>query len=953
MTSALRLCPKCGTQIPADTRQGVCPVCLLERGLGLLEAESVAEVGSSAESASKLGSAKADNLGRGDNVRAADRKKTTRLTGILGDFGDYELLEEIGRGGQGVVYRAHQKSLNRTVALKVIGLGPWTTEAHLKRFQREAEAAASLENPGIVPVYEVGERDGSCYFSMKFVEGGQLDEAVKRTPMSIRRAVELIAKLARTVHYAHEHGILHRDIKPGNILLDAEGEPLLTDFGLAGLMEAESTITRTLDVMGTPSYMAPEQAAGEHTKLSKATDIYGLGAVLYQLLTDHPPFAGGTTYETIRLLLNTEPRQPRLWNRKIDRELSTICLKCLEKDPKRRYSSALALAEDLEHWLKHEPIQAKPSGFFTRSRKWARRNPAIAALVASLVALGAIMGWNVWQSELIGGPPAKSVAVLPFSNLSKEEENAYFADGVQDEILTRLASLADLKVISRTSVIQYKSGAARDLRKIGHQLGVARVVEGSVQQAGNRVRVNVQLIDVSNNRGLWGQTYDRELADVFAIQSEVATSIARQLQARLSPREKTAIEQAPTNDVTAFELYARADLLRSRDTKSNLLEAADLLNQAVARDPSFFKAYCLLAWTHDLLYFLSHDHTPARLALAEAAIEAAFRLRPDAGEAHLARAENLYRCYLNYDAALAELEVAAKTLPNNARVFELKGFIERRQGKQEEALHSLERAMDLDPLNSYRLQQIALNYRLLHRFAEQKSVLDRALAIDPNNVDIKLERAAVEFYWKADTHPLHQMVDSIRATNPAATRDIAEYWLFCALAERDAAAAKNAVIAAGENPPLTDETVDFSRPFMEGVIARMTKDDAEARAAFTAARAEQQQILQAPESYGPALCVLGLIDAGLGRKEEALQEGRRAVELIPTKKDAIQGIGMVEHFAMIAAWVDDKDLACEQLAIAIRPPSTLTYGDLKLLPFWDPLRGDPRFEKIVASLAPK
>ena len=953
MTSALRLCPKCGTQIPADTRQGVCPVCLLERGLGLLEAESVAEVGSSAESASKLGSAKADNLGRGDNVRAADRKKTTRLTGILGDFGDYELLEEIGRGGQGVVYRAHQKSLNRTVALKVIGLGPWTTEAHLKRFQREAEAAASLENPGIVPVYEVGERDGSCYFSMKFVEGGQLDEAVKRTPMSIRRAVELIAKLARTVHYAHEHGILHRDIKPGNILLDAEGEPLLTDFGLAGLMEAESTITRTLDVMGTPSYMAPEQAAGEHTKLSKATDIYGLGAVLYQLLTDHPPFAGGTTYETIRLLLNTEPRQPRLWNRKIDRELSTICLKCLEKDPKRRYSSALALAEDLEHWLKHEPIQAKPSGFFTRSRKWARRNPAIAALVASLVALGAIMGWNVWQSELIGGPPAKSVAVLPFSNLSKEEENAYFADGVQDEILTRLASLADLKVISRTSVIQYKSGAARDLRKIGHQLGVARVVEGSVQRAGNQVRVNVQLIDVSNNRGLWGQTYDRELADVFAIQSEVATSIARQLQARLSPREKTAIEQAPTNDVTAFELYARADLLRSRDTKSNLLEAADLLNQAVARDPSFFKAYCLLAWTHDLLYFLSHDHTPARLALAEAAIEAAFRLRPDAGEAHLARAENLYRGYLNYDAALAELEVAAKTLPNNARVFELKGFIERRQGKQEEALHSLERAMDLDPLNSYRLQQIALNYRLLHRFAEQKSVLDRALAIDPNNVDIKLERAAVEFYWKADTHPLHQMVDSIRATNPAATRDIAEYWLFCALAERDAAAAKNAVIAAGENPPLTDETVDFSRPFMEGVIARMTKDDAEARAAFTAARAEQQQILQAPESYGPALCVLGLIDAGLGRKEEALQEGRRAVELIPTKKDAIQGIGMVEHFAMIAAWVDDKDLACEQLAIAIRPPSTLTYGDLKLLPFWDPLRGDPRFEKIVASLAPK
>ena len=252
-------------------------------------------------------------------------------------FGDYELLEEIGRGGQGVVYRAHQISLNRTVALKVIGLGPWATEAHLKRFRREAEAAASLEHSGIVPIHEVGEREGSCYFSMKFIEGGQLDEVVRREPMPIRQAAELIAKVARTVHYAHEHGILHRDIKPGNILLDKNGEPHLADFGLARLVETESTLTRTKDLMGTPSYMAPEQAVGNNAQITRATDVYGLGAVLYQLLTGHPPFAGGTTYETIKLLLGHEPRQPRLLNPKVDRELSTICLKCLEKDPKRRY----------------------------------------------------------------------------------------------------------------------------------------------------------------------------------------------------------------------------------------------------------------------------------------------------------------------------------------------------------------------------------------------------------------------------------------------------------------------------------------------------------------------------------------------------------------------------------------------------------------------------------------
>jgi TolB-like protein/class 3 adenylate cyclase/Tfp pilus assembly protein PilF len=550
--------------------------------------------------------------------------------------------------------------------------------------------------------------------------------------------------------------------------------------------------------------------------------------------------------------------------------------------------------------------------------------------------------------------PEKSIAVLPFENLSKEAENAYFADGVQDEILTALARVADLKVISRASTMQYKTGAPRNLREIGAALGVAHVVEGSVQRAANRVRVNAQLVDARTDRQLWAQTYDRDLADVFAIQSEIATSIAGQLQARLSPLEKNAIEQAPTSDITAFELYAQAkNVLAIRNARANLLEAADLLNRAVTRDPSFFKAYCQLAHTHDRLYFLGYDHTPARLALAEAAIQAAFRLRPDAGEAHLARAQNLYRGYLDYDGALAELEVAAQTLPNDAGVFELKGYIQRRQGKQEEAVRSLERAIDLDPRNTFTLQQIALSYHHLRRFAEEKSVLDRALAIEPNDIDTKVARAFVAFDWRADTRPLHQTLDSIRVTNPAAMQGIPEAWLICALAERDAAAAKNAVIAAGENPPLIDEAVNFSRPFVEGLIARMMKDDEKAHAAFTAARAEQQKIVQAQPSYGPPLCVLGLIDAGLGRKEEALREGRRAVELLPVEKDAINGVAMTKYLAMIAAWAGDKDLACEQLAVAIRPPSRLTYGQLKLLPFWDPLRGDPRFEKIVTSLAPK
>jgi TolB-like protein/class 3 adenylate cyclase/Tfp pilus assembly protein PilF len=583
---------------------------------------------------------------------------------------------------------------------------------------------------------------------------------------------------------------------------------------------------------------------------------------------------------------------------------------------------------------------------------WSRRTAPSSSKVAPSVPAAA-------PSPAVANVPEKSIAVLPFENLSDEKQNAFFTDGVQDEILTNLAKIADLKVISRTSVMQYKSGVARNLREIGQQLGVAHLLEGSVQRAANRVRVNAQLIDARNDAHLWAQTYDRDLADVFAIQSEVAKAIADQLQTKLSPSEKTAIEQPPTADVTAFDLYSRAKSLIlstsfSAVGRPNLLQAVDLLNQALARDPSFFLAQCQLAYTHDQLYFIGGDHTPARRALAEAAIEAAFRLRPDAGEAHLARAENLYRGYLDYDGALAELAIARRTLPNDPHVFQLSGYIARRQGKHEEGLHSLERALELDPRNFYTLQQIALSYSNLRRYSDEVVVLDRALAINPNDVDTKATRGLIELDWKADTRPLHQAIDSIRAENPVGIRNVADTWFTCALAERDAGAAENALVALGENT-FGNDGVRLTPAFGEGLIARMTKDEPRARSAFTAARAQQEKVVQAQPEYGPALSVLGLIDAGLGRKEEALRQGRRAIELLPVTKDSINGAHMIEYFAIIAAWVGEKDLACEQLAKAEQLPGygTISYGQLKLLPYWDPLRGDPRFEKIVASLAPK
>ncbi len=589
--------------------------------------------------------------------------------------------------------------------------------------------------------------------------------------------------------------------------------------------------------------------------------------------------------------------------------------------------------------------------------RWAQ--VAIALLVLAAIAAAFIF---VLRGPVRARPgiAEKSIAVLPFENLSEEKVNAFFADGVQDQILTNLAKVADLKVISRTSVMPYKTGIARNLREIGEQLGVAHLVEGSVQREANRVRVNAQLIDARTDAHLWAQTYDRDLSDVFAIQSEIATAIADELRAKLSPTEKAAIEQPPTRDLAAFDLYTRAKTLLlsisfSSTNEQNLQQAAELLTQAVARDPAFFEAYFQLFYAQIYTYQYS-EHTPARLAAAEAALQALGRLRPAAGETHLARAQYLYFGRRDYDGALAELEIVRRSLANDPRIFELTGYILRRRGEQEEGLRNLQKAIELDPRNYFIMQQIALSYQSLRRFREEAAILDRALTIIPNDAATKVQRALVNFYWKADTRSLHQTIDSILAQNHGAIADAADSWFLCALAERDPAAAERALTALGKEPSFGDNNIILSHSFGEGLLARMMKDEARAGAAFSKARAEQEKIVQGQPDYGPALCVLGLIDAALGNKEAALEKGHRAIELLPVDKDSINGSRMIQYFAVIAAWTGENELALQQMEIGERAPvasQLLSYGELKLLPFWDPLRGDPRFEKIIASLAPK
>jgi serine/threonine-protein kinase len=582
---------------------------------------------------------------------------------------------------------------------------------------------------------------------------------------------------------------------------------------------------------------------------------------------------------------------------------------------------------------------------------------AVALVISSLIFLNPAPPTAARALRALAAIPEKSIAVLPFENLSTEKENAYFADGVQDEILTGLSRVTDLKVISRTSVMQFKAGPRPNLREVATALGVAHVLEGTVQRAGGRVRVNAQLIDARTDTQLWAERYDRDVADVFAIESELAGKIVAQLQAKISPSEKAAIEEKPTADLTAHDLYIRAKTLIttavfSTPQAESLFEAVRLLNEAIEHDPAFALAYYQLAHSHDLLYFTGADHTPARLAMADAAIQSLTRLLPNSGEAHLALAKHLYWGYHDYDRARNELSLAQKSLPNEPWAFVPAGYIDRRQGRWDESTKNLERAIELDPQNPAVLDQLAGNYRYLRRYADEKRVYNRAIAITPKDGALRASRAAIELNWHADPLPLISTIEAHIAEDSSEAKHLAWAWIRGALCKRDYDGARRAMDAL----PIDgcyDDSIPFPRSWCEGVVAQFRGDKAAAHAAFTSMRAEASKIVAKQPNYAEALCVLGMADAALGNKEDAIREGRLAVELLPVTKDAIIGPLLLKYLALIYAWTGKKDLAFEQLTIAAKLPCTLSYGELRLHPNWDPLRGDPRFEKIVASLAPK
>ena len=868
-------------------------------------------------------------------------------------LGNYEILEEIGRGGMGVIYRAQQRHSRRIVALKRVIAYQSDSHETLVRFQREAEAAASLDHPNILPIYEVSEsEDGLPFFSMKYATGGNLRAAIPALHPQPNECVLLMAKVARAIAYAHDHGILHRDLQPGNILLDGNGDPMVSDFGLAKWLGETSDLTRTLTTFGTPGYIAPEQAEDAAGNITPAADIYSLGAILFQLLTGRPPFVGTNVLSVIHQAAATPAPRLRSLTPSLDRDLETILARSLERDPKARYQSAGALAEDLERWLDGRPIVARRVLIPARVWRWARRNPVLSGTVTACLTLVAtvlllLRGQFVPTPEL--SPTKKSIAVLPFENLSENNEHSSFGAGIQDDLLTSLAQIHDLKVISRTSVMAYEKTNGRNIREIGRALGVANLLEGTVRRAGDRVLVNVQLIDARNDRHLWAERYDRTVADAIGLQGELATQIAVALKATLAPEEKARLQIEPTTNSEAYVLYLTALGREATDE----IAAEQLYVQATAIDPNFALAYARASVLNSRI--ASNQEPRARRAKARAQAEEALRLSPNSGEAHMAVGLSLYWGDKKYDAALKEFELAAAASPNNADIDTYVGGIYRHQGRWRDALASFDRALSLDPRNAHIAFRVANNELYVRDWPGAIAGFNRVLKIAPEP-DARVALAYLEVFRNGNPVAGRKILQNIPpATDPDGKVTVARWDL--AMLERDYASAEKIVT----DSPL-EYFPDAPKTYYQGRTALARGDIESAQRYFAAARPDIEKGVRDDPTDPEHHAQVGLFYACMQRKEDAIREARRAVELKPESQDSFHGPLWAGNLALVYALLGEQDQAIALIERLLSTPgpvswldcgASITLTELRLRWEWDSLRSNPRFQKILAGPEPK
>jgi TolB-like protein/Tfp pilus assembly protein PilF len=885
-------------------------------------------------------------------------------------IGAYEIVREIGRGGMGAVYLAKRADgqFEKEVAIKLLKRGTDTDEI-LRRFRGERRILARLDHPNIARLLDAGTTDdGLPYFVMEYIKGVPITRYACEGQLSVAQRLQLFLKVCEAVQFAHQQRVVHRDLKPGNIFVRQDGEPKLLDFGIAKLLvtgDERTEQTLTAERRFTLVCASPEQARGE--TVTPASDVYALGALLYELLTDRPPHRFSTPHpspaEVAQVIGEQEPTRPSLSiydnqvRRQLRGDLDKIVLMALRKEPARRYSSIAAFAEDIRRHVEGRPVRARPNtAAYLTTRFIVRHKQPIGALfVAAAVALSFLLFYHPRTSSppQNSGPLAasdKSIAVLPFENLSDDKANSFFADGMQDEILTDLAKVADLKVISRTSVMQYKNATSRNLREIARQLGVAHVLEGSVQRVANRIRVSAQLIDARTDAHLWAEHYDRDASDVFAIQNEIAKSIAEQLQAKISPNERKALEEKPTSDLVAYDLYLRAKALLDRisvstDWEGDNRRAVDLLDRAVTQDPNFALAHSLLYdWNLNLYDWV--DRTPARLARAEAALKEMIRIAPEAGETYLARSTE-YKRAGDLERASEMLEQASKVLPGSSHISLLLAQIERRRGQWSKTVQYWEKARDLDPKSPNIPNGLCDLYAALRDYTKADQVADAAIAAFPKGPGYFLAAKVHNALDRGDVMAARTALAALLPDwDPSGITSMMRVEV--AVADRNYAEVAHLSATRKKENVIAEIGADIS--FMEVIVARKQGDRAREQSILSAMREHAEADLHNRPDDIYSLSRLARIDAYLGRSEDALRESEKAVELKPISRDAVSGPASVAALAEVCMVTGDHTRAIQLLSEVARIPYGPSYGDL-LGPRWDALRDDPRFAKLIKEAA--
>ncbi len=871
-------------------------------------------------------------------------------------FGRYTLVDILGQGGMGVVWLARDEELERDVALKFLPQPLVHDGALLNDLKRETRRSLELTHKNIVRIYDFEHDERMACISMEYVNGETLSNLRGEKEQKVFEPSELApltAQLCEALDYAHNYArVIHRDLKPANLMVNRSGELKVSDFGIArSLSDTVSRLTMEQGRSGTLVYMSPQQLEGKRG--THLDDIYSLGATVYELLTSKPPFYSGNIDRQIhervpplmtdrRKDLNIEPASvAAIWEQAV--------AACLQKDPAKRPQSAMEVAHRLQ--LSSVPI---PARIVRRAVPWKAVLWAVAVVLICLIGLST---WYFTKSKAHTKAAAaatntltqaaaiteKSIAVLPLENLSEEKENAYFADGIQDELLSNLAKIKDLKVISRTSVMQYKSGITRNLKEIAQQLGVSNVVEGSVRRSGDHVRVSVQLIDAKTDRHLWVQSYDRTLTDSLALEGELATEIASAVGATLTPQEKALVASKPTNNPAAYDAYLRGRALMGASAfdRSTLEGAIRSYQEAVKLDPNFVLAWAYLSYRQSDYYWVGFDPSPARLAAAKDALDRALALNPNLPETHLALGYYRYYGERDFTAALAEFQQAEQGLPNNADVNRAIGVIQRRLGHWDEAIASLRRAVELDPRNVEVSQVLAITYIVVRRFSEALSVADAVLVWEPTNTDALWAKADV--FWSTGDLKAVEPLLANPGTDPRMRGMQALY-------ERRYAAATEIFSKALADKP-ADRAIERVEVLLRlGLSQQRTGNVAAVRATYQQAAQELQRALEkvTRDSFQEAdlHADLGRAYAGLGEATSAVAEGKRAMALHPASKDPFEGPGLEETMAHIYALLGDADHAIPILKRLLQIPFPITPALLRLDPVWDQIRNDPRFQKL-------